>query len=77
MSIKELVEKEVSKVVKKKAIVKPEQVAGLIKKALGAPEETAIETVVIEGVSCYALAWSETPKPRAPRKAKEAPAAAE
>lgn len=72
MSIKDLVTKTVAKTVEKNAVVKPEQVADLIKKAIGAPAETALVPVTDESgaLSHYTLSWTETPKPRAPRKPK-------
>ena len=44
----------------------------LIKKAVGAPAETPLVPVNDESgnLSHYTLAWTETPKARAPRKAK-------
>ena len=72
MSIKNLVTKTVARTVEKNAIVKPSDVSDLIKKAVGAPAETPLVPVNDESgaLSHYTLAWTETPKARAPRKAK-------
>ena len=72
MSIKNLVQKTVSREVVKHVEIKPEDVADLLKKAVGAPADTAlVQTTAADGVTpIYVLDWKETPKPRAPRKAK-------
>ena len=85
-SMKGLVQKETSKTVKKHVEIKPEQVADLLKKAVGAPEDTqlvpgeiAIKDEagnIVGSVQGYILDWTDTPKPRAPRKAKPAKPAA-
>lgn len=65
------VKKEVTRSVAKSAIVRPEDVASLIVKAVGAPADTALVPVSNQDGSLthYELSWSETPKPRK-RKAK-------
>ena len=76
ISLKNLVQKDTARTVKKHVVIKPEQVADLLKKAVGAPDEVPLVTGTAEdGTPVYTLDWTETPKPRAPRKAKEAPAA--
>lgn len=72
MSIKNLVTKTVARTVEKNAKVYPADVWDLVKKAVGAPAETAMLTVNDEAgnLSHYTLSWTETPKVRAPRKAK-------
>ena len=67
------VKKEVTRSVAKSAIVRPEDVASLIVKAVGAPADTALVPVSNQdgSLSHYELSWSETPKPRK-RKAKGA-----
>lgn len=77
VSMKSLVQKDIARTVKKHVEIKPEQVADLLKKAVGAPDEVPLVTGVSEqdGTTVYTLDWTETPKSRAPRKAKEAPAA--
>lgn len=75
VSMKNLVRKDVARTVRKKVEIKPDQVADLLKKAVGAPEEIPLNTTTAaDGSIAYVLEWTETPKPRAPRKAKEAPA---
>lgn len=86
ISMKGLVTKETSKTVKKHVEIKPEQVADLLKKAVGAPEDTQLVPGeiavkdeagnVVGYVQGYILDWTDTPKPRAPRKAKDAKPAA-
>ena len=75
ISLKNLVQKDTARTVKKHVVIKPEQVADLLKKAVGAPDEVPLVTGVDQetGSAVYTLDWTETPKPRAPRKAKEAP----
>lgn len=85
ISMKNLVQKETAKTVRKHVEIAPEQVADLLKKAVGAPEETALvsgmvsvkdaEGNVVGETQGYILDWTETPKPRQPRKPKapEAP----
>lgn len=77
VSMKSLVQKDIARTVRKHVEIKPEQVADLLKKAVGAPDEVPLVTGVSEqdGTTVYTLDWTETPKSRAPRKAKEAPAA--
>lgn len=71
MSIKNLVQKTVSREVVKHVEIKPEDVEDLLKKAVGAPANTALVQTTADGVTpIYVLDWKETPKPRAPRKAK-------
>ena len=72
MSIKNLVTKTVARTVEKNAKVYPADVWDLVKKAVGAPGETPMLAVNDESgqLSHYTLAWTETPKARAPRKAK-------
>lgn len=79
VSMKSLVQKDIARTVKKHVEIKPEQVADLLKKAVGAPDEVPLVTGVSEqdGTPVYTLDWTETPKSRAPRKAKEAPAQAQ
>lgn len=80
MAIKDLVTKTIARTIDKHADVKPQDVADLIKKAVGAPAETPLVVVTDEQGQLvgYTLDWQETPKPRAPRKAKaEAAASAE
>lgn len=79
VSMKSLVQKDIARTVKKHVEIKPEQVADLLKKAVGAPDEVPLVTGVSEqdGTTVYTLDWTETPKSRAPRKAKEAPAQAQ
>lgn len=79
VSMKSLVQKDIARTVKKHVEIKPEQVADLLKKAVGAPDEVPLVTGVSEqdGTPVYTLDWTETPKARAPRKAKEAPAQAQ
>ena len=75
ISLKNLVQKDTARTVKKHVVIKPEQVADLLKKAVGAPDEVPLVTGTAEdGTPVYTLDWTESPKPRAPRKAKEAPA---
>ena len=72
MSIKNLVKKTISRTVDKHVDITPDMVAGLLKKAVGAPEETPLNTAIAaDGITTfYVLDWKETPKSRAPRKAK-------
>lgn len=87
ISMKGLVTKETSKTVKKHVEIKPDQVADLLKKAVGAPEGTQLVTGeisvrdeagnVVGTVQGYILDWTETPKARAPRKPKAEIAKAE
>ena len=76
MSTKIEVTKEVTKSVRKHVNITAEQIGGLLKKAVGAPETTPLENVVVDGqLVGYTLTWNDTPKPRAPRKPKaDAPA---
>lgn len=76
MSDKITVQKEVTKSVRKHVEITAAQIGGLLKKAVGAPEATPLENVVVEGqLVGYTLTWNDTPKPRAPRKPKgDAPA---
>ena len=76
VSMKSLVQKDIARTVKKHVEIKPDQVADLLKKAVGAPDEVPLVTGVSEqdGTPVYTLDWTETPKPRAPRKAKGASA---
>ena len=75
VSMKNLVQKDVARTVRKKVEIKPDQVADLLKKAVGAPDEVPlVTTTAADGSPVYTLDWTETPKPRAPRKAKEVPA---
>ena len=75
VSMKSMVQKDIARTVKKHAEIKPEQVADLLKKAVGAPDEVPlVTTTAADGSPVYTLDWTETPKPRAPRKAKEVPA---
>lgn len=71
-NIKNIVTKSVSRTVEKTAKVELDKVWELVKKALGAPAETPMVAVNDESgaLSHYTLAWTETPKARAPRKAK-------
>lgn len=79
VSMKSLVQKDIARTVKKHVVIKPEQVADLLKKAVGAPDEVPLVTGVDQetGSAVYTLDWTETPKPRAPRKPKAEAAAAE
>lgn len=78
VSMKSMVQKDIARTVKKHAEIKPEQVADLLKKAVGAPDEVPLVTTTsADGSPVYTLDWTETPKPRAPRKAKEATAQAQ
>ena len=77
MSTKIEVTKEVTKSVKKHVAITAEQIGGLLKKAVGAPEATPLENVLNDQGQLvgYTLTWNDTPKPRAPRKPKaDAPA---
>lgn len=70
------VQKQVSRSVAKHAIIRPDDVAGLICKAVGAPADTALVAVNYEDgtLSHYEMSWSETPKARK-RKPKAEPQA--
>lgn len=72
MSTKIEVQKEVTKSVRKHVDITAEQIGGLLKKAVGAPDETPMEDIKNEHGQLvgYSLTWSDTPKPRAPRKPK-------
>lgn len=65
------VQKEVTRSITKHALVRPEDVAGLIIKAVGAPADTALVPITDDGgnVVGHELSWNETPKKRE-RKAK-------
>lgn len=77
VSMKSLVQKDIARTVKKHVEIKPEQVADLLKKAVGAPDEVPLVTGTAEdGTPVYTLDWTESPKPRAPRKPKGETAAA-
>ena len=71
------VQKQVTRSVAKHAFVPPEDVAGLIIKAVGAPEGTALVPVLGEdGVTVvkHELSWNETPKARKRKPKAEAQA---
>ena len=70
------VTKSVTRSVAKSAIVRPEDVASLIVKAVGAPADTALVPVQNEdgSLSHYSLEWSETPKARKRKPKAEAQA---
>ena len=72
VSMKSLVQKDIARTVKKHVEIRPEQVADLLKKAVGAPDEVPLVTGAseIDDSPVYTLDWTETPKPRAPRKPK-------
>lgn len=75
MSIATLVQKTVTRQVDKSVTITPDMVSDLLKKAVGAPAETPLNTVTDENTGAvvgYKLSWVETPKTRAPRKKKEA-----
>lgn len=78
MSTKIEVTKSVTKSVKKEVTITAAQIGGLLKKAVGAPDETPLDDVLNDQGQLvgYHLTWNDTPKPRAPRKPKaDAPAA--
>ena len=68
-------EKKTARTVEKLVKITPDMVGDLIKKAVGAPVEVALVAHQDENGAVYhTLSWTEQPKPRAPRKAKEATA---
>ena len=77
MGTKLNIQKTVARTVSKHVDITPVDIAGLLKKAVGAPEATPLlETKDGAGNTIgYSLSWDETPKSRAPRKAKVAVAA--
>lgn len=80
ISMKNLVEKDIAKTVRKHVEITPDMIGALIVKAVNAPEGTELKTGTVrvrdaEGnvvgeAQGYILDWTEQPKPRAPRKPK-------
>lgn len=80
VSMKSLVQEDIARTVHRKHVESsPSRSPICSKKAVGAPDGVPLVTSVSEkdGTPVYTLDWTETPKSRAPRKAKEAPAQAQ